>query len=159
MSKSTRKGSDPSVKVIARNRKARHEYAIDETLEAGLSLLGSEVKSLREANVEIGDAYGQVVSREAYLVDMQIAAYVFANRFGHEPKRRRKLLLHRREIDKLDEATSREGYTLIPLELYFKAGRVKVLLGLGRGKKLFDKRQDERSREAREEIARHRSER
>jgi SsrA-binding protein len=155
------KGSDkgkgaPGHKVLLRNKRARHEYAIEETLEAGIALLGSEVKSLRAGRAEIGDAYAMIENREAFLQQLQISEYTFANQFGHAPKRVRKLLLHRKEIDRLDQAVSRAGYTLLPLEIYLKEGRIKVLLGLGKGKRQFDKREDEKAREAKLDMARHR---
>jgi SsrA-binding protein len=143
-------------KVLLRNKRARHEYAIEETLEAGISLLGSEVKSLRAGRAEIGDAYAAITDGEAFLQQMQISEYTFANQFGHAPKRVRKLLLHRKEIERLDEKVSRAGYTLLPLEVYLKGGRIKVLLGLGKGKKQYDKREDEKAREAKLDMARHR---
>ena len=140
-------------KVLLRNKKARHDYAIEEQLEAGVSLLGSEVKSLREARAVMTDAYIYVKNGEAWLSQLQITEYPWANRFNHEPKRERKLLLHRREIDKLDEASSRDGYTLLPLELYLKNGRVKVMVGVCKGKKEYDKRQTEKRRTADREMA------
>ena len=149
-------GGQGGNKVLLRNKRARHEYFIEDTLEAGIALLGSEVKSLRAGKAEIGDAYASITSGEAFLLQMQISEYVFANQFGHAPKRERKLLLHKAEIDRLDEAVHRSGYTLLPLEVYLKEGRIKVLLGLGKGKKQFDKREDEKEREAKLDMARHR---
>lgn len=143
-------------KVLLRNKRARHEYSIEETVEAGISLLGSEVKSLRAGRAEIGDAYASVTNGEAFLQQLQISEYTFANQFGHAPKRVRKLLLHRKEIDRLDEKVSRAGYTLLPLEIYLKEGRIKVLLGLGKGKKEYDKREDAKEREAKLDMKRHR---
>src|SRR5579883_874081 len=102
-------------KVLLHNKKARHNYFVEDTMEAGLVLQGSEVKSLREARAAIGDAYAQVRNGEAWLSQLQITEYPWANRWNHEPKRERKLLLHRREIEKLDDATMREGYTALPL--------------------------------------------
>ena len=150
------KGKDGGVKVLARNKKARHEYVIEETLEAGMVLMGSEVKSLRASRCEIGDAYAAVENGEAFLQQMQISEYAFANQFGHEPKRPRKLLLHKKEIQQIAEATSRAGSTVVPLEVYLKDGKIKVLLGIAKGKKHFDKREDERTKEAKQELARHR---
>jgi SsrA-binding protein len=149
-------GTGQSHKVILRNKRARHEYFIEETIEAGISLLGSEVKSLRAGRAELGDAYASITNGEAFLQQMQISEYSFANQFGHAPKRVRKLLLHKQEIQHLDEAVHRSGYTLLPLEIYLKEGRIKVLLGLGKGKKQYDKREDEKEREAKLDMARHR---
>mgnify|MGYP000988085745 CR=1 FL=1 len=155
MSKAADKAKTGAVKVLARNKKARHEYFIDETLEAGMVLMGSEVKSLRASRCELGDAYASVENGEAFLLDMQISEYAFANRFGHTPKRPRKLLLHKKEIAHLSESVKRDGMTVVPLEVYLKDGKIKVLLGIAKGKKHFDKREDERSREAKAELARH----
>jgi SsrA-binding protein len=138
--------------VLLRNKKARHDYFVEDTMEAGLSLLGSEVKSLREARAVMGDAYVMVRHGEAWLVNMQVTEYPWANRWNHEPKRDRKLLLHRREIDKLDEATAQQGMTALPLEVYLKKGRIKVLVGICKGKKHHDKRQEARRRDAAREV-------
>ena len=139
-------------KVIARNKKARHDFFVEETYEAGLALVGSEVKSLRAGKAVIADGFVTVKNGEAWLLNMQIAEYPWANRFNHAPKRDRKLLLHRREIEKLHAATARQGYTALPLELYFKSGRVKILVGVCRGKKQFDKRHDARRRDVEREL-------
>ncbi len=139
-------------KILVRNKKARHDYFVEDTIEAGLVLQGSEVKSLREARAVIGDAYANVRNGEAWLLQMQITEYPWANRWNHEPKRERKLLLHRREIEKLDEATSEKGYTVLPLEVYLKNGRIKVMLGICRGKKQYDKRHESRKRDAQREV-------
>lgn len=155
MSKAADKAKTGAVKVLARNKKARHEYFIDETLEAGMVLMGSEVKSLRASRCELGDAYATVENGEAFLLDMQISEYAFANRFGHTPKRPRKLLLHKKEIAHLSESVKRDGMTVVPLEVYLKDGKIKVLLGIAKGKKHFDKREDERERAAKAEVARH----
>jgi len=149
-------GQGQDHKVLLRNKRARHEYFIEETLEAGIALMGSEVKSLRVGRAELGDAYAAITSGEAFLYQMQISEYAFANRFGHAPKRTRKLLLHKQEIGRLDQSVNRAGYTLLPLEVYLKSGKIKVLLGLGKGKKQYDKREDEKAREAKLDIARHR---
>jgi SsrA-binding protein len=142
------------VKVLVRNRKARHEYHVEETLEAGIELRGSEVKSLRAAMASIGDAYASVKNGEMFLHQLQINEYPQANRWNHSPKRERRLLLHKREIAKLGEAVNERGYTLLPLELYLKSGRVKVLLGLCKGKQQHDKRQASRERDSQREIER-----
>ena len=152
MSKASSKEKDSEVKVLIRNKRVRHDYAVEETMEAGLVLQGSEVKSLREARAVMGDAYAMVRKGEAWLINLSISEYPWANRWNHEPTRDRKLLLHRKEIEKLDEASAQKGYTLLPLELYLKKGRVKVLVGVCRGKKQHDKRQDEKKREAEREM-------
>jgi SsrA-binding protein len=143
---------DDQVKVLLRNKRARHDYFVEDTVEAGLVLQGSEVKSLREARAVLSDAYVQVRRGEAWLSQMSITEWPFASHFNHPPKRERKLLLHRREIDKLDAAVAQKGYTILPLEVYLKRGRIKVLLGVCRGKKLYDKRQDARRRDAEREV-------
>jgi SsrA-binding protein len=142
------------IKVVATNRKASHDFTIHERIEAGIALVGSEVKSLREAKVTINDGFAEIRRGEAFLVGMQINEYAQANRFNHEPKRIRKLLMHRREIDKLEDKTQLRGYTLIPLALYFKKGRVKVELGLVTHKKQHDKRADKREADDKREIDR-----
>ncbi|HUQ47551.1 MAG TPA: SsrA-binding protein SmpB [Gemmatimonadaceae bacterium] len=139
---------------IAKNRRARHDYQILDTWEAGIVLTGSEVKSLREGKANISDAYGIVNNGEVHLLNLHISPYEKASHFNHEPTRTRKLLLHRREIRKMIGAVERQGLTLVPLELYFKKGMVKVALGLGRGKKLYDKRADEKKRDDDREMQR-----
>lgn len=141
-------------KVILRNKRARHDYTVEDTLEAGVALLGSEVKSLRAGRAELTDAYAAIEAGQATLHQMQISEYAFANRFGHTPKRERRLLLHKSEIARLDAATRREGYTLLPLEVYLKSGRVKVLLGLCKGKRQYDKREDQKEKDAKADMAR-----
>lgn len=128
-------------KLICQNRKAFHNYFIEETVQAGVSLLGSEVKSLREGKVNLGDSYGDIKRSEVFLVDAHINPYAQANRLNHNPLRTRKLLLHKKEIKRLIGKVEQRGYTLIPLKLYFVDGRVKVDLALAKGKKLFDKRE------------------
>ena len=127
--------------MICQNRKAFHNYSIEETVQAGVSLLGSEVKSLREGKVNLGDSYGDIKKSEVFLVDAHISPYPQANRLNHDPLRTRKLLLHKKEIKRLIGKVEQKGYTLIPLKLYFVDGRVKVDLALAKGKKLFDKRE------------------
>jgi len=141
-------------KVLLRNSRARHDYFIEDTLEAGMVLVGSEVKSLRDGKASLNEAYAKVEGGEVFLVDMQIAEWSFANRFNHAPRRPRKLLLHRLEIKKLDDATSKQGYTLLPLEVYLSSGKIKVLLGLGKGKKHFDKREDQKEKDAKVDMRR-----
>jgi len=128
-------------KLICQNRKAFHNYFIEETYQAGVCLLGSEVKSLREGKVSLGDSYGDIKRSEVFLVDAHISPYPQANRLNHDPMRTRKLLLHKREIKRLIGKVEQRGYTLIPVKLYFVNGKVKVDLALAKGKKLFDKRE------------------
>jgi len=149
-----RKTENSGIKIIAQNRKARHEYEIVDTYEAGIVLLGTEVKALRAGRANLGDAYGEVRKGEAWLVKMHIGPYEQANRENHEPFRRRKLLLNRREIRKLVPKIEERGLTLVPLKIYFKKGLVKVELGLGRGKKLHDKRDSKARRDVDRRIAR-----
>jgi SsrA-binding protein len=139
---------------IARNKRARHDYEILDTWEAGVVLRGTEVKALREGRANLTDAYGIIMDGEVFLLNLNIGAYGLGNQFNHEPTRSRKLLLHRREIRRMIGAVERQGLTLIPLELYFVRGRAKVLLGLGRGKKAHDKREDLKRKDADREIAR-----
>jgi SsrA-binding protein len=141
-------------KIICVNRQARHNYFIDETYEAGLVLLGSEVKSLRDGKANLVDSYAQIRRGEAFLINAHISPYAGANQFNHEPTRTRKLLLHAREIERLTGKTKERGLTLIPLKLYFKDGRAKVELGLARGKKLYDKRETLRRKVAQREVER-----
>jgi SsrA-binding protein len=148
-------GGDLKRRVIAQNRKARHDYIIDDTLEAGLVLVGTEVKSLRQGRASLGDAYAEARGGEMYLLNAHIAQYPSASRFNHEPLRPRKLLLHRREISRLAGLVQRQGYTLVPLNLYFtERGRAKVELGVARGRKKHDKREREKERAWQREKAR-----
>jgi SsrA-binding protein len=141
-------------KYIADNRKARHDYFIHDTFEAGIALTGTEVKSLRQGKVNLKDSYSSIRSGEVFLYNMHISPYEQGNRFNHDPLRVRKLLLHKYEITKLIGVTKEKGYTLVPLNLYFKRGKVKVTLGLATGKKLHDKRQALAEQEAKREIDR-----
>jgi SsrA-binding protein len=141
-------------KVLARNRKARHDYSVDETVEAGVALAGSEVKSIRDGKVTLVDAFADISNGEAWLHQMDVGVYVFAHARNHEPRRKRKLLLHRREIDRLVGKIREKGFTLVPLSLYEKQGRVKVELALVHGKQQHDRRDDVRKREAQREIDR-----
>ena len=142
-------------RVVADNRKARFNYEIVDTLEAGIALTGTEVKSLRQGKATIGEAYAGPSGNELFLFNAYIPEYLQANRFNHETKRPRRLLLHKRQIDKLIGATQREGFTVVPLKMYFnERGRAKVELGLGRGKKLHDKRETEKRRDWDRERAR-----
>jgi SsrA-binding protein len=140
------------VKVLMRNKRARHDYFVEWTVEAGVALQGSEVKSLREGKAVMSDAYAVVKNNEAWLINMQVNEYPWANRWNHVPKRDRKLLLHRKEIEKLDSAAAQQGYTLLPLEVYLKGGKIKVLLGVCKGKKQYDKRQDQKKKDAAREV-------
>lgn len=135
-------------KIIAENRQARHHYEILERFEAGVSLLGSEVKSLRAGQAQLKDSYGLIRNGEAFLLNCHISRYENAGYTAPEPDRTRKLLLHRAEIERLEGKTRERGLALIPLRLYFKNGRVKCELGLGKGKQLYDKRETERRRQA-----------
>lgn len=146
--------SQPEVTSIARNRRARHDYHIMETWEAGIVLTGTEVKSLRDGKANIGDAYGIVKDGELWLLNMHISPYERGGYANHEPDRTRKLLLHRKEIRRLIGAVERQGLTLVPLEIYFKRGVAKVALALAKGKKAHDKRDTIKEREAEREIAR-----
>lgn len=141
-------------KSVARNPKATHDYHILDTWESGIVLTGTEVKSLRGGKASIKEAYARVRRGEIFLEGMNITPYEQGNRYNHDPVRTRKLLLHRKEIEKLIGAVEQQGLTLIPLELYFKNGRAKVVLALGRGKKQHDKRQDLKRRVAEREAAR-----
>ena len=139
--------SERKLRIVADNRKARFHYFIDDTMEAGLALTGTEVKSLRSGKATIAESYADARDGEIWLINSNIPEYLQANRFNHSPKRQRKLLLHRRQINKLIGAVEREGMTLVPLKLYFnERGRAKVELALARGKKLYDKRDTERQR-------------
>ncbi|MGX5733110.1 SsrA-binding protein SmpB [Hyphomicrobiales bacterium] len=143
------KKPDPErYRLAADNRKARFNYEIKETIEAGLALQGTEVKSLRGGKATIGESYAGPMGDELYLFNSYIPEYLEANRFNHEVRRPRKLLLHRRQINKLMGAIQREGFTVVPLKVYFnEKGRAKIELGLGRGKKLHDKRETEKTRD------------
>jgi SsrA-binding protein len=143
------------VKTVAENRRARYEYFLEDSFEAGIALTGTEVKSLRFGEGSIAEAYAEVKGEEAWLVNANIPEFSHGNRFNHEPKRPRKLLLHAREIDKLRAGVERNGMTLIPLSIYFNPrGRAKVELALARGKKLHDKRATEKERDWKREAAR-----
>lgn len=146
-------GSSESPMVV--NRKARHDYFIEETIEAGLVLTGSEVKSLRAGKANLVDSFARISRGEAFITNVHISPYDPASRDNHEATRSRKLLLHRLEIDRLEGKLKQQGLTLVPLRIYFNArGRAKIELGLGRGKKLHDKRQSIKEREAKRETAR-----
>lgn len=139
---------------VARNPRAHHDYHILETWEAGLVLTGTEVKSLRAGKASIKEAYARVRHGEGWVDGLNITPYEQAGHFNHDPMRTRKLLLHRKELERLIGATEQKGLTLVPLELYFRRGRAKLLLGLGRGKKQHDRREDLKKREAERDVAR-----
>ncbi len=140
------------VKVIVKNRKARFDYTIVDEVEAGVVLQGTEVKSLRDGKIQLADAYAMIDNGEAYLHHAHIAEYTNGNIFNHDPIRTRKLLLHRREIDRLDSKVREKGLTLIPLDVYFKNGRVKINLGLCKGKAHYDKRAAIRERDEKRDL-------
>ncbi len=143
-----KKDKDVAGKIAADNRKARHNYFIEDTVEAGIMLTGTEIKSLRGGHATIGESYAQSKDGEIFLINAYIPEYTEGNRFNHEPRRVRKLLLHKKQIAKLSQAIEREGMTLIPLKIIFNAkGRAKVELGLAKGKKLHDKRDTEKARD------------
>lgn len=150
--KKKKSASDPNERVVTQNRKARHNYAVLDTLECGIMLVGSEVKSLRAGKASLEESYARVREGEVWLLGCDIQEYVEANRFNHEPKRARKLLLHKQEIAKFAAPALQGGMTLVPLKLYFKGGKAKVLLGLCRGKQKHDKRETLRKNEARREM-------
>ena len=141
-------------KLIADNRRARFDYFLEDKVEAGIMLTGTEVKALREGRANIAESYAATEGREIVLVNANIPEYGPANRFNHPPKRPRKLLLHRKEIDRLARSIQEHGLTLVPLSLYFKDGKAKIELGLARGKRSYDKRQDLAKRDAAREIDR-----
>lgn len=142
---------------IATNRRARHDYHVEETFEAGVSLVGSEVKTLRQGKASLQDSYAQVRDGEVFLYNAHIPPYAQASVQNHEPTRARKLLLHRRQIHKLWVATAQQGYTIVPLRLYFKENKVKVEIALARGRKRYDKREAIAKREAEREMQRRRA--
>jgi SsrA-binding protein len=142
------------IKIACENRKARHDYFIHETYEAGIALTGTEVKSLRAGKANLKDSYAMVEHAELIVRNLHISPYEQGNRFNHDPLRPRKLLMHRNEINRLIGQTKEKGYTLVPLKMYFIRGRVKVELGLATGKKLYDKRQDMAERDAKRDIDR-----
>jgi SsrA-binding protein len=145
---------DPNQRVIAENRKARHKFQVLETLECGIALLGSEVKSLRQGRLSLDESYGRVREGEVWLLGTDIPEYAQANTMNHPPKRPRKLLLHRREISRFARQAHEKGLTLVPLKMYFKSGRAKVLLGLCRGRKLHDKREILKKADSQRDIQR-----
>jgi SsrA-binding protein len=154
MTRHTNKGPDDGIKIVCRNKRAFHEYEVSDTIECGLVLTGTEVKSLRDGSASLEDAYAKLADGEVWLIGSDIPEYTMGNRMNHKPKRPRKLLLHRREINKFAGKATQRGYTLVPLKLYFKNGRAKVELAVARGKQLHDKRQDKKKADAQREIRR-----
>jgi SsrA-binding protein len=148
------KKDEDDVKVVVRNKRAFHEYEVIDRIECGLVLQGTEVKSLRDGFCNLEDAYAKVEDGEVWLIGCDIPEYVMGNRLNHKPKRPRKLLLHRREIDKFAGKASQRGFTLVPLRLYFKGGRAKVEVAVAKGKQLHDKRQSAKKADAEREIRR-----
>lgn len=154
VAKGAAKAKENGHKVVCKNRRAWHEYEILEKTEAGMVLLGTEVKSLREGRANLKDAYGRVRNGEVFLVEAHISAYSHGNIANHDPLRERKLLLHKKEIRRLTGKVQERGLTLIPLQIYFKGGKAKVELGLARGKRLYDKRAAIKKRDERREFMR-----
>jgi SsrA-binding protein len=146
--------SDNDVQVVCRNRRAAHDYEIHDTLECGLVLTGTEVKSLRDGHASIEEAYARIDGREVWLIGSDIPEYAMGNRLNHKPRRSRKLLLHRREINKFAGKASQKGFTLVPLRLYFKGGLAKLEIAVCRGKAQYDKRQALKKADAQKEIRR-----
>lgn len=140
------------IKVIAKNRKAYHDYFIEDKYEAGLVLVGTEIKSIRKGAVQLKDAYVNIKDNEAYVVGMHISAYEFGNRFNHDERRDRKLLLHEQEIKKIFKAIQQKGYTVVPLSLYLSNGKAKLEIALAKGKATYDKREALKEKDAKREI-------
>lgn len=143
-----------SYKVLATNRKARHNYHLTDTYEAGIALKGSEIKSIRAGQISINEAYVHIEGQEAWLLNAHVAPYEQASYLGHEPKRKRKLLLHRKEINRLWNVVRKKGLTIVPTRVYLKNGRAKVEIAVGKGKKQYDKRRDLAKRDAQRDIER-----
>lgn len=141
-------------KVLAQNKKAGHDYFIEETIEAGIVLQGTEIKSVRNGRVQLKDSYVTIRNGEAWITNMHISAYEQGNRFNHDPLRTRKLLLKKKQISELIGSTKQDGYTIIPLKMYIKDGFAKLLIGIGKGKKNYDKRDDLKKKEAKRDIER-----
>ena len=141
-------------KVLAQNKKANHDYFIEETIEAGMVLQGTEIKSIRSGKVQLKDSFVQIRNGQAWISNMHISPYEQGNRFNHDPLRVRKLLLHKKQISELLGRTKQEGYTIVPLKMYIKDGYAKLLIGVGKGKKNYDKRDDLKKKEAKREMER-----
>jgi len=148
------KNEEGGTKVLALNRKAWHNYSFDETFECGISLVGTEVKSMKDNQFSFADAYARVDKDELWLIAFHINPYMFGNRNNHDPDQKRRLLVHKKEIRRLRRITEEKGLTLVPLKFYLKRGFVKLELGVGRGKKLFDKREDIKKKDLRREVQR-----
>jgi SsrA-binding protein len=146
--------STTAVKMIAQNRKARFNYSIDDSIECGIVLEGTEVKSVRAGNISFPDAFAEIQNGEVWIKGFHITPYVYSSIFSHDPDRPKKLLLHRDEIKRLIRKVDEKGFTLIPLDVYLKDGRVKIQLGICKGKKLFDKRAEMRERDSKRDIQR-----
>jgi SsrA-binding protein len=146
--------SEGGIKLLSVNKKARFNYTIDESFECGLVLVGTEVKSIKDGRFSFADSYALVENDELWLIDFHITQYAFGNRVNHDPLRRRKLLVHRKEIKRLKRIVDEKGLTLVPLKFYLKRGMVKCELGIAKGKKLFDKRDDIRKRDQKRELER-----
>src|SRR5437660_885346 len=159
MARASKKDEDEGLQIICRNKRAFHEYAVFDKIECGLVLTGTEVKSLRDGHASLEDAYAKLEGGEVWLIGCDIPEYAMGNRMNHKPKRPRKLLLHRREIDKFAGKASQRGFTLVPLRLYFKDGRAKVEVAVARGKQMHDKRQDLKEADAKRDIRRAMTER
>ena len=154
MARTAKKGDDEGIQVICRNKRAFHDYEILDTLECGLVLTGTEVKSLRDGHSSLEEAYGKLDGSEVWLLGCDIPEYAMGNRMNHKPKRPRKLLMHRREIEKFAGKASQQGFTLVPLRMYFKNGRAKVELAVAKGKQQHDKREANKKADAQREIRR-----
>lgn len=141
-------------KVLAQNKKASHDYFIEETIEAGMVLTGTEIKSIRDARVQLKESYVSIRDGEAWIRNMHVSTFEQGNRFNHEPLRERKLLLHKKQISELIGAVKRDGYTIVPLKIYIKDGYAKLLIGLAKGKKDYDKRNDMKNKEAKRDMER-----
>jgi SsrA-binding protein len=146
--------SNEGIKVLSVNKKARFNYTIDESFECGLVLKGTEVKSIKDGRFSFADSYAQVTKDELWLIDFHVTPYIYGNRVNHDPLRRRKLLVHKKEIKRLRRVTEEKGLTLVPLKFYLKRGIVKCELGIAKGKKLFDKRDDIRKKDQNRELER-----
>ncbi|MET0785112.1 MAG: SsrA-binding protein SmpB [Paenisporosarcina sp.] len=141
-------------KVVAQNKKANHDFFIEDTIEAGIVLQGTEVKSVRKSKVQLKDAFVRIRNNEAWISNMHISPYEQGNRFNHEPLRSRKLLLHKKQINELIGLSKQDGFSIIPIKMYLKDGYAKVLIGVGKGKKHYDKRDDLKKKEAKRDIER-----
>jgi ssrA-binding protein len=143
-----------SIKIIAKNKKAHFDYSIEETIECGIALQGTEIKSVRDGRISFPDSFAEIIRNEVWLKNFHISEYVYSSIFNHDPDRPKKLLLHKDEIKRLTRKTEEKGYTLIPLEFYLKRGRIKVMLGICKGKKQFDKRADIKERDIKRDMQR-----